>query len=142
MIPAVSTEIISRNNHIYKELKKLISKENSHFLVAEGMKLFSEAVKSRLVIKSVYIDKKNLSLFLKILPDFNKDKIFFIKNDLLRDLYSTAGKPDSDELIIAVLERPEWNSKDLLSSKKRPRYAHKKTVVSALIGIISCFYLF
>ena len=100
-----------------KELKNLTDKQQD-LLIVEGIKLFTEAVKSNLKVKSVYIDKVNLTSLSRIFPKYNSYDLSFISNDLLAELYTTAARPEREDLLIAVLERPTWKISDLFSSGK------------------------
>lgn len=113
----MNLEITSKNNPHYKELKKLI-KENTNYIFIEGKKLFEEALKSKIEIKKVFIDKGNKSFLSKPLVDLEKPELFFLNNDLLASLFTTSTKPTREDLIIALAKKPKWDLSNLFKTKK------------------------
>lgn len=109
--------ITSKNNIIYKKLKKL-SKSKNNFVFIEGKKLFQEAINSPIIIEKIYLDEENNLIFSKLLPHHEQDKIIFMKNELIASLFTTENKPGSDDLVLAVAKRPVYNLNDLFKSKK------------------------
>ena len=110
-------EISSKNNSKIKELKKLIKEQNDYLLI-EGMKLFCEAVKSEIQIEKIYIDKANIDCLSKAYPLYKNCEIVFVDNDILSEGYTTDSCPGSNDLILALAKRPQWNIEPVLKSKK------------------------
>lgn len=113
----MQTEISSKINSKLKELKKII-KERNDYLLIEGMKLFTEAVKSKIQIETIYVDKKNINLLSKIYPQCQKSEIIFVNNALLSANYTTESKPEGGNLILAIAKRPKWEIESFFKSKK------------------------
>lgn len=109
-------EITSKQNFVYKELKKL-TRNNSDYVLIEGEKLLQEAINSSLSIKKIFIDKKNHNKFSKLLPKCDSELVF-VKNELLASIYTTDSYPTKDDLLIALAKKPNWQIKDLFKTKK------------------------
>ncbi|MBI2996106.1 MAG: RNA methyltransferase [Candidatus Melainabacteria bacterium] len=109
-------EITSRQNSIYKKLKK-ISKEKTNLIFIEGRKLLIEAINSPIKLTEVYLDKKNKDLYLNIL-NTKKHDLIFINNELLSSLYNTESKPTQDDLVIALAQRPTFELSNLFTDEK------------------------
>lgn len=110
-------EILSKNNPRLKELKKIIKEKNDYILI-EGMKLFSEAVKSKCQIEKIYIDKKNINALSELYPGYKNCEIVFINNDILSRIYTTDSNPKNKDLILALAKRPKREIESLLKLKK------------------------
>lgn len=110
-------EITSRQNLIYKELKR-ISKGDDKYIFIEGAKLLEEALTSPIKIRNIYLDKQNKSLLGKPPCKNGSQKLRFIKNELISSLYTTDTKPTKEDLLITIAERPRCIVNDLLSTGK------------------------
>jgi TrmH family RNA methyltransferase len=108
---------LSKNNSKLKELKKII-KETNDYLLIEGMKLFNEAVKSKIQIEKIYIDKNNIDSLLKAYPQYKNIEITFVNNDLLSENYTTDNNPEGEDLILALAKRPKWEIDSLFKRKQ------------------------
>lgn len=113
----MQTEILSKSNPKLKELKKNI-KEESRYVLVEGMKLFKEAIKHKIQIEKIYIDKSNISFLSKAYPDYKKCEIYFTGNDILAENYTTDSLPEGNDLILALAKKPIWDTNLLLKQKK------------------------
>ncbi len=110
-------DILNENNSKLKELKKIIKEKNDYLLI-EGMKLFSEAVKSKIQIEKIYIDKSNMESLYKIYPKYESCEIVFVSNNLLSENYTTESGPEGENLILALAKRSTWEITPLLKLKK------------------------
>ncbi len=110
-------EISSRNNSRLKELKKII-KETDDYILIEGMKLFSEAVKGKFQIEQIYIDKKNINLLSELYPSYKNCEVISVNNDILSRNYTTDSNPENKDLILVLAKRPKWEIEPLLKLKK------------------------
>ncbi len=111
-------EITSRENPAYKELKQIVSDNQSKYIIAEGKKLFFEVLNSGLKIKKIFVQNNNWQSLSQFLPDNIGIEIVYITNELLSSVYTTESKPDNDELIISVVEKPLWELKDLFKLRE------------------------
>ena len=115
----MDTEITSKENLLYKELKKASLGKNSDYLFIEGKKLFLEAVNSSIQIKKVFTCKKNKDFTSKFLLHKNDSELILCKDSLLASAFTTENKPtSSDDLIIALAKKSDWQLIDLFSSNK------------------------
>ena len=110
-------EISSKNNSKLKELKRLI-KERNDYLLIEGMKLFVEAVKSKIQIEKIYIDKNNIDSLSRVYPGYKSCEIVFVSNELLSESYTTESMPGRENLILALAKKPKWEITSLFKLKK------------------------
>ncbi len=110
-------DILSKNNSQLKELKKII-KETNDYLLIEGMKLFNEAVKSKIQIEKIYIDKNNIDSLLRAYPQYKNIEIAFVNNDLLSENYTTDNNPEGEDLILALAKRPKREIDSLFKWKQ------------------------
>lgn len=113
----MEVEISSRENPKYKALKKL-TKEKGSYIFIEGLKLFLEALNSTLEIKEIYVDRNNEKVVSRFLSNSQNQKLHFMKNNLLSTLFTTINKPTTDDLIIALADKPIWDLIDLFRTKK------------------------
>ncbi len=113
----MQTDIQGKNNSTLKELKNIIKEKKNYFLI-EGMKLFEEAVKSKITIEKIFIDKSNIDFLSNIYPDYKKCETIFVKNKILAENYTTESLPDKDDLILALAKKPVWDISLLLKQKK------------------------
>lgn len=109
-------EISSKENPVYKELKK-IAQEKSDFIFVEGKKLFLESLSSNLKVEKVFISKENHAFIQDVLKN-NSCEITYVTNHLLSSLFTTDSKPTSSDLIIALVKKPNWKLTDLLNTRK------------------------
>jgi len=111
-------EITSRENPACKELKQVAGDNQSNYMLVEGKKLFLEIINSGLKIKKIFVQKNSWENFSRFLPDAAGIEIIYMTNDLLSSLYTTESKPDNEELIISLVEKPLWKLKDLFKLRK------------------------
>lgn len=109
-------EIKSKENPVFKELKK-ISKEKNGYIFIEGKKLFFEAKNSSLKIEKVFTGEKNKHLFLDLFAG-NEIEVVYMDNDLIASIFTTESKPSRDDLILALAKRPFWHINDLFKTRK------------------------
>lgn len=113
----MTVEIASRQNLIYKELKR-ISKGDDKYIFIEGAKLLEEVLTSPVKIKNIYLDKRNKSLLSKLSCKNWNQNLCFIKNELISSLYTTDTKPTAQALLLAIAHRPKYEISDLFKTKK------------------------
>ena len=112
----MSLEIKSKENPVYKELKK-ISREKNAYVLIEGKKLFFEAKNSSLKIEKVFIDDKNKQLFSNLLSD-NDIEVIYMDNNLIASVFTTDSEPEAEDLIVALAKRPSGHINELFKTKK------------------------
>lgn len=111
-------EITSKENPAYKELKRLTANEDKNCVLIEGKKLLFEAISSLLKITKVYVDKNSWNKFSDLFVNSRDFELIYMTNDLLSSVFTTDNKPEYEDLIVAVAEKPLWNQDDLLKSKR------------------------
>ena len=114
----MQTEISSKNNSKLKELKKIIKEKNDYLLV-EGMKLFTEAVKNNIKFETIFIHKNNIDSLSKIYPKYKNCEIVFVSNELLSQNYTTESRPEGKDLILVLAQKPKQEINPLFKSKKK-----------------------
>lgn len=107
------TEITSKNNHVYKLLKKLQTKKyrdkTGKYLI-EGENLLNEAVSSsNAIIESVVCRKDKVDI-IKSIQDKIKSDIFVAEEALFKDLAMT----ETSQGLIAVVKKPEFSTDEIL----------------------------
>ena len=111
-------EITSKENKLYKELKR-ISKSGESYIFIEGKKLLQEAIESNISFEKILVERKNGTDYLSILPEKIRHKLVFISSDLLSSLFTTVSKPSKDDLVIALAKRPSWELNDIFKTTKK-----------------------
>lgn len=114
----MSTNITSKTNSLYKEVKRLLSKSSNEYFVIEGKKLLTEALNSKLKVEKILLssDNKNISEIHKLC---NKNcELVYMQSDLISSLYTTDTKPKGDDLVLAVAKPPKWNINELITERK------------------------
>ena len=113
----MDTEISSRTNSIFKELKKSIREKNK-YLYIEGKKLLDEALNSSVNLEAVYVGKNDENYIEKILQKKKNTKIIYLKNELIAEIFTTENKPDKGSLALGVAKRPAYHFEDLFKAQK------------------------
>ncbi len=107
-------EITSKNNTVFKELKE-ISKAKDKYIFIEGKKLLTEALNSHINIQKIFLDRNYDHVFSALVSDNKKIDFIYIKNNLISSLYTTDSKPESNDLVIAIAEKPEYSQEKLFN---------------------------
>ena len=115
----MDSEITSKENPYFKELKKISLGKNDSYVFIEGKKLFLEAINSSLEVKKIFTGRKNKNLLSKLSSSKNSFEIIFIKDELLASVFTTDNKPATNDLIIALAKKTNWQPSDLFSSQKK-----------------------
>jgi len=107
-------QITSVQNSIIKKVHSLQQKKNRNELglfLIEGFKGLEEAFKSGLEIENIFIQSDS-DKFDKIKPDFPKENIYRVNENILRKISTTESPPE----VVATAKQMKYSIKDLFSS--------------------------